>query len=42
VLAHTIDRLLDDPGKLDTMQANAKRLARPRATLELVQTLCRL
>ena len=42
VLAYKIDRLLDDPGKLAAMQANATRLARPRAALELVQTLRRL
>jgi len=42
VLAYKIDKLLDDPGKLDAMQAHAGRLARPRAALELVQKLCRL
>jgi len=42
VLAYKIDRLLDDPGKLGTMQANAGRLARPQAAIDLVQKLCRL
>ncbi len=42
VLAYEIDRLLDEPNRLEAMQANARRLARPRAAMELVRTLGRL
>jgi processive 1,2-diacylglycerol beta-glucosyltransferase len=39
VLAYKIDRLLDDPARLETMRANVRRLARPRAAREIVATL---
>jgi processive 1,2-diacylglycerol beta-glucosyltransferase len=36
VLAHKIDHLLDDPGRLAAMRANVRRLARPRAAFDIV------
>jgi len=39
VLAHKIDRLLDDPARLAAMRANVQRLARPRAAVAIVATL---
>jgi processive 1,2-diacylglycerol beta-glucosyltransferase len=41
VLAYKIDRLLDDPGRLASMRANALRLGRPRAAFDIVATLSR-
>jgi processive 1,2-diacylglycerol beta-glucosyltransferase len=38
-LAYKLDRLLDDPARLAAMQANSRRLARPHAAREIVQTL---
>lgn len=38
-LAYKLDRLLDDPARLASMQANSRRLARPHAAREIVQTL---
>ncbi len=42
VLAHKIDLLLDDPARFAAMQANARRLARPRAAYEIVNKLLEL
>jgi processive 1,2-diacylglycerol beta-glucosyltransferase len=42
VLAYKIDRLLDDPARLAAMQANVRRLARPRAAQEIVAKLLTL
>jgi processive 1,2-diacylglycerol beta-glucosyltransferase len=42
VLAYKIDRLLDDPARLAAMQANVRRLARPRAAHEIVAKLLTL
>ncbi|MFO0910088.1 MAG: glycosyltransferase [Isosphaeraceae bacterium] len=39
VLAYKIDRLLDDPQRLSTMRANARRLGRPTAALDVVARL---
>lgn len=39
VLADKIDRLLNDPARINTMRANARRLARPHAALEIVAKL---
>jgi processive 1,2-diacylglycerol beta-glucosyltransferase len=41
-LAYKIDRLLDDPQRLDTMRENVRRLARPHAASEIVTQLLRL
>jgi processive 1,2-diacylglycerol beta-glucosyltransferase len=41
-LGWKIDRLLDKPGRLAQLQANAQRLGRPRAALDVVQTLMSL
>jgi processive 1,2-diacylglycerol beta-glucosyltransferase len=38
-LAFKIDRLLDEPGRLAAMRANALRFARPQASSTIVQTL---
>jgi processive 1,2-diacylglycerol beta-glucosyltransferase len=38
-LAWKIDRLLDDPGRLDAMRANARRLARPDAARDIAAAL---
>ena len=38
-LAWKIDRLLDDPARLDAMRANAKRLSRPYAASHIATTL---
>ena len=38
-LAYKLDRLLDDPARLDTMRANVQRLARPRAAFDIVNKL---
>jgi processive 1,2-diacylglycerol beta-glucosyltransferase len=42
VLGWKIDRLLDEPGRLAALQANAHRLGRPRAALDIVEALNRL
>ncbi len=42
VLAYKIDRLLDDPQKFAAMQANATKLARPRAAFDIVAKLLEL
>jgi processive 1,2-diacylglycerol beta-glucosyltransferase len=42
VLAYKIDRLLDDPARFAMMQANARRLARPRAAHEIIEKLLSL
>lgn len=42
VLAYKIDRLLDDPARLATMRANARRLGRPRAAFDIVERLLAL
>jgi processive 1,2-diacylglycerol beta-glucosyltransferase len=42
VLAYKIDRMLDDPRRLETMRANVRRLARPRAAQEIVARLLKL
>jgi processive 1,2-diacylglycerol beta-glucosyltransferase len=42
VLAYKIDMLLDDPARFSAMQANARRLARPRAAYEIVNKLLEL
>jgi processive 1,2-diacylglycerol beta-glucosyltransferase len=36
VLAYKIDRLLDDPRRLDAMRTSALRLGRPRAAFDIV------
>jgi processive 1,2-diacylglycerol beta-glucosyltransferase len=36
VLAYKVDQLLDDPTRFASMQANARRLARPRAAYDIV------
>lgn len=41
-LAYKIDRLLDDPPRLAAMQANVRRLARPRAAYDIVAKLAEL
>src|SRR5215211_2432576 len=41
-LAYKLDRLLDDPARFATMQANARRMARPRAAYEIVNKLIEL
>ncbi|MCI0486662.1 MAG: glycosyltransferase [Blastocatellia bacterium] len=41
-LAYKIDRLLDDPKRFARMQANARRLARPRAAFHIVEKLLTL
>jgi processive 1,2-diacylglycerol beta-glucosyltransferase len=42
VLAYKIDKLLDDPKQLASMQANAKRLGRPNAACDIVKELLSL
>ena len=42
VIAYKIDRLLDDPGRLDAMRANALRLGRPRAAFDIVAKVSQL
>jgi processive 1,2-diacylglycerol beta-glucosyltransferase len=42
VLGWKIDRLLDEPDRLARLQANARRLGRPRAALDIVEALQRL
>jgi len=39
VIAWKIDRLLDDPSRLSTMQERARRLGRPDAAAEIVDAL---
>jgi processive 1,2-diacylglycerol beta-glucosyltransferase len=39
VLAYKVDRLLGDPKRLTRMRANARRLSRPQAALDIVRTL---
>ncbi len=41
-LAYKINRLLDESDRLTTMQANARRLAHPRASIEVVEHLMEL
>jgi processive 1,2-diacylglycerol beta-glucosyltransferase len=38
-LAWKLDRLLADPGRLATLQANARRIARPHAARDVVAAL---
>lgn len=42
VLAYKVDKLLDDPARLDSMRANARRLARPRAAYDIVSRVLEL
>ncbi|HUT31545.1 MAG TPA: glycosyltransferase [Sedimentisphaerales bacterium] len=42
VLAYKIDKLLSDPRRLAAMQANARRLAHPRAAYDIVEKLLSL
>lgn len=42
VLADKIDRLLNDPSRMNAMRANVRRLARPRAAEEIVDKLLSL
>ncbi len=42
VLAYKIDRLLDDPGRVNSMMENARRLARPNAAHDIVKNLLEL
>ena len=42
VLSYKIDKLLDDPARLATMQANARRLGRPRAAFDIVAKVSEL
>jgi processive 1,2-diacylglycerol beta-glucosyltransferase len=42
VLAEKIDRLLNDPARMNTMRANANRLARPHAARDVVAKLLSL
>ena len=39
VIAWKIDRLLDDPARLATMQEQARRLGRPAAASEIADSL---
>jgi processive 1,2-diacylglycerol beta-glucosyltransferase len=39
VLAYKIDQLLDDPQRYALMQSHVRRLARPRAALDIVERL---
>ncbi len=41
-LAYKIDKLLNDPARLNSMRANAKRLGRPRSACEIVEKLLSL
>ncbi len=41
-LAYKIDRLLDDPARVETMRQNARRLARPHAAREIIGKLLSL
>src|SRR6185437_6958588 len=42
VLAYKIDRLLDDPKRVATMQDSARRLARPRAAHDIIKRILSL
>lgn len=42
ILAYKIDKLLDDPPRLDEMRANVRRLARPTAAVDIVRKLLSL
>ena len=42
VIAHKIDRLLDDPGRLGAMRTAALRLGRPRAAFDIVAKVTQL
>lgn len=42
VLAYKLDRLLDDPARFATMQAGARRMARPDAARDIVKKLLEL
>jgi processive 1,2-diacylglycerol beta-glucosyltransferase len=42
VLAYKVNKLLQDPRRLAQMRANARRLSRPHAALDVVRTLRRL
>jgi processive 1,2-diacylglycerol beta-glucosyltransferase len=42
VLAYKVDKLLDDPARFAAMQANARRLARPRAAYDIVARMLEL
>ena len=41
-LAYKIDRLLDDPARVERMRENARRMARPRAAFDIVNRLLAL
>ncbi|HET6892520.1 MAG TPA: glycosyltransferase [Pyrinomonadaceae bacterium] len=41
-LAYKLNRLLADPGRFATMQANARRMGRPNAAHEIIQKLAEL
>lgn len=41
-LAYKLNRLLADPGRVATMQANARRMGRPNAAHEIIQKLAEL
>jgi processive 1,2-diacylglycerol beta-glucosyltransferase len=42
VLAYKLDRLLEDPARFASMQAGARRLARPDAARDIVKKLLEL
>ena len=42
VLSYKIDKLLDDPARLAAMQANARRLGKPRAAFDVVEKVLHL
>ncbi|MBD0325601.1 MAG: glycosyltransferase [Pyrinomonadaceae bacterium] len=42
VLAYKVDKLLDDHARFSSMQANARRLARPRAAYDIVRRMLEL
>ncbi len=42
VLSYKIDKLLDDPARFAAMQANARRLGRPRAAFDIVTKVLEL
>jgi processive 1,2-diacylglycerol beta-glucosyltransferase len=42
VLAYKIDKLLDDPARLEAMRANVRRIARPQAAHDIVAKLLAL
>jgi len=42
ILSYKIDKLLDDPERLGSMRANARRLGKPRAAIDIVETVLKL